>query len=660
MASTANLLASKTCRITSVDLEIEDILEALAEKYPDRKFLRKKLDEGIPGISSSDEVVLSGDEEYESLIQQLKKKEEELEQSDLTCSKALTSIQTFHKHQKDLFDEFVVLRQKYDEQKNTLMSVLWTHCSQHHPELKHIPPMEDPEHYVETEDELGPNYSVGPILGEGQFASVYTCTKNGEEDIELALKSVKKERIMSFHGIKRMSNEIKTLRVLKSHYIVCIHDVIQTAHKLYIITEKGGPDLFEFFDEHPEGVPEEWAKQIVHGIMKAVQFCHDKSYCHRDLKPENILMNFDPNTSICSDLKLCDFGLSMPVKERMVLSDFCGSPGFFAPEMITKGAYYGDKADIWSTGCILLELILGHEKFCDVWMCAYDYDILQDKERFSESISQAVETLSPHLESFSPELSEFVSLFLKLRSSERPPIKKLLQHKWLEDFREELKSRTASFHEDLTVQIDGFDQLSVSPVPSGSPDPLTRIRLDSLDSPQRQPMILASSPFLPENISGTDEWKEKQRALVKDSYSDRERERLEKHNKQDKDGDHVYHLPPIEPPTPSLSKAKKILVKGDNLAKMAEKSEPLLEESEEIEGTSTNHHVEEESKIESKSSYKNDDLSVLKRAPTDSTDNLSETSSHIDASFDSADITVLRSQSERRLSETSPHTDGGM
>ena len=177
----------------------------------------------------------------------------------------------------------------------------------------------------------------------------------------------------------------------------------------------------------------------------------------------------------------------------MVLSDFCGSPGFFAPEMITKGAYYGDKADIWSTGCILLELILGHEKFCDVWMCAYDYDILQDKERFSESISQAVETLSPHLESFSPELYEFVSLFLKLRSSERPAIKKLLQHKWLEDFREELKSTTASFHEDLTVQTDGFDQLSVSPVPSGSPDPLTRIRLDSLDSPQRQPVGISAS-----------------------------------------------------------------------------------------------------------------------------------------------------------------------
>jgi serine/threonine protein kinase len=56
---------------------------------------------------------------------------------------------------------------------------------------------------------------------------------------------------------------------------------------------------------------------------------------------------------------------------------FFTTQGFFAPEMITQSQYYGDKADIWSTGCILLELILGHERFCEVWMPAYDYEVLQ-------------------------------------------------------------------------------------------------------------------------------------------------------------------------------------------------------------------------------------------------------------------------------------------
>jgi serine/threonine protein kinase len=158
---------------------------------------------------------------------------------------------------------------------------------------------------------------------------------------------------------------------------VNIHDVIHTATALYIITEKGGPDMFEFFYEHPDGVPEPWAREIIFHVLKAVSLCHAKSFCHRDLKPENILLRFDVNSQRCIDLKLCDFGLSMSSSDKLSLTEFCGSPGFFAPEMITLGSYNGFSADIWSTGCILLELIFGHEKFCDLWMTAYDYEILQ-------------------------------------------------------------------------------------------------------------------------------------------------------------------------------------------------------------------------------------------------------------------------------------------
>jgi len=108
-----------------------------------------------------------------------------------------------------------------------------------------------------------------------------------------------------------------------------------------------------------------------------VSYCHKMGICHRDLKPENILLTFDERNGKCVDLKLCDFGLSTQFQHKTLLTDFCGSPGFFAPEMILHGAYHGDKADLWSVGCIMLELIMGHEQFCDVWMTSYDYDVLQ-------------------------------------------------------------------------------------------------------------------------------------------------------------------------------------------------------------------------------------------------------------------------------------------
>ena len=78
MASTLPKFVSKTCRITSADLEVNDILSVLAEKYPERKIISRKLDEIALEISSTD-IVVSGDEEYDNLVDQLKRKEEELE-----------------------------------------------------------------------------------------------------------------------------------------------------------------------------------------------------------------------------------------------------------------------------------------------------------------------------------------------------------------------------------------------------------------------------------------------------------------------------------------------------------------------------------------------------------------------------------------------------
>jgi serine/threonine protein kinase len=161
--------------------------------------------------------------------------------------------------------------------------------------------MEDPEKFIETDDKVG-MYVLGGLLGEGQFATVHACHKLSSADLadpgqtdgrDYALKIIKKERIMNFMGLKRMSNEIETLRKLDSKYIICLHEVLQSDSKLYIVTEKGGPDLFEFFDEHPDGVPEIWAKEIMYRILRAVQYCHEHGYCHRDLKPEVITPNLN-------------------------------------------------------------------------------------------------------------------------------------------------------------------------------------------------------------------------------------------------------------------------------------------------------------------------------------------------------------------------------
>ena len=64
--------------------------------------------------------------------------QKKLKQSEATANKALSSIQTFHKQQKALFDEFVLLRQRYDDMKVSLLDVLWVHCSMHHPVTRRL------------------------------------------------------------------------------------------------------------------------------------------------------------------------------------------------------------------------------------------------------------------------------------------------------------------------------------------------------------------------------------------------------------------------------------------------------------------------------------------------------------------------------------------
>jgi len=535
------------------NITAEEVTEALRKAYPDRRF--SSTDDVVTKVTvqklTKGELLVSKlvpSETEKMLHSEVSKKEKERKEAEESASKALLSIQTFHKQQQALFDEFVLLRQRYDEQKTSTVNILWTHCSKFHPDLRMIPDQEDPKTFVETDEQIG-TLTVGDPLGEGQFATVKNCYMPGDPK-EYALKIINKDRITSFTALMRVSTEIDNLKLLKNPYIVSVTQVIHTESKLYIITEKGGKDLFEFFDEHPDGVPEEWAKQIIACILKGVMFCHDQGICHRDLKPENILVSFDAKAGKCIDLKLCDFGLSTKFKAKTTLTDFCGSPGFFAPEMITHGSYHGDKADVWSTGCILLELVAGHEKFCDVWMTAYDYEVLQDKERFTDTIHDTVEQL-PGLLNFSPGLNEFILRFLELSQSKRPTTAQLCSHPWVKDLVEvELSQRTQK-----------MEILSTK----------SSMRSEFADSPTQSLKNMLSASNIEESETETIEERAAFVEMIFSNLSERERKHMRDyiiHHKNDGPDKHhaQMHLPPIVPSTPSIGNAKKILRKGNEIA----------------------------------------------------------------------------------------------
>jgi len=219
-------------------------------------------------------------EDKDLLIAYLREESSHLE---IKVAASNASIHAFHSQQKQLFDEFCLLRQRYDDQKQNIIDVLWTKCATHHPDLHSIPFLNEDLVANESDERIGP-YSIGKVLGEGQFATVKECwleSEGQESGTQWALKIIKKERLISFGSLKRVSNEIEILRVLKSPHVVALHDAIQAPSKLYIVTERGGSDLFEFFDEHPEGVPEPWAREITANLLRGINYCHRQGICHR-------------------------------------------------------------------------------------------------------------------------------------------------------------------------------------------------------------------------------------------------------------------------------------------------------------------------------------------------------------------------------------------
>ena len=104
------------------------------------------------------------------------------------------------------------------------------------------------------------------------------------------------------------------------------------------------------------GLNEKEAQKYFFQISKSIYFLHKNDVIHRDIKPENILL--DENNNI----KLCDFGWSVILKERLTRNTFCGTLEYMAPEIINN-ENYEKSIDIWSLGVLLYEILNYFKKF---------------------------------------------------------------------------------------------------------------------------------------------------------------------------------------------------------------------------------------------------------------------------------------------------------
>ncbi|KAG9129582.1 hypothetical protein Leryth_014434 [Lithospermum erythrorhizon] len=194
-----------------------------------------------------------------------------------------------------------------------------------------------------------------PIMPIGRGAYGIVCSVfNVETNEMVAIKKIS-NAFDNYMDAKRTLREIKLLRHLDHENVIAIRDVIppplrREFNDVYITTELMDTDLHQIIRSN-QGLSEEHCQYFLYQVLRGLKYIHSAKIIHRDLKPSNLLLNAN------CDLKICDFGLARPNAENQVMTEYVVTRWYRAPELLLNSSDYTAAIDIWSVGCIYMELM---------------------------------------------------------------------------------------------------------------------------------------------------------------------------------------------------------------------------------------------------------------------------------------------------------------
>ncbi|OWK58433.1 Cyclin-dependent kinase 15 [Lonchura striata] len=198
-------------------------------------------------------------------------------------------------------------------------------------------------------------------LCEGSCATVYKgISRINSQVVALKVIKLEAEEGVPFTAIR----EASLLKCLKHANIVLLHDIIQTRETLTFVFEYM---LFMF--------------QLLRGLA----YIHQQHILHRDLKPQNLLI------SCLGELKLADFGLARAQSiPRQTYSSEVVTLWYRPPDVLLGATAYSSDIDIWSAGCIFVEMIQGqpifaatsgtHEQLEKIWAVSKIHSEMEEKK----------------------------------------------------------------------------------------------------------------------------------------------------------------------------------------------------------------------------------------------------------------------------------------
>ncbi|KAF7299411.1 Cytokinesis protein sepH [Mycena indigotica] len=259
------------------------------------------------------------------------------------------------------------------------------------------------------------DYQLGDSLGKGAFGQVYRAL-NWATGETVAVKEIQLSNIPKGE-LGEIMSEIDLLKNLNHPNIVKYKGFVKTRDYLYIILEfcENGSlhNISKRFGKFPENLVAVYISQVLEGLM----YLHDQGVIHRDIKGANLLTNKD------GTVKLADFGVASnttSVNDGAVV----GSPYWMAPEVIEQSGAT-TASDIWSVGCVVIELLEGHPPYHTLDPMPALFRIVQDD-------------CPPIPEGASPIVKDFLYHCFQKDANLRISAKKLLRHPWMVAARRQL------------------------------------------------------------------------------------------------------------------------------------------------------------------------------------------------------------------------------
>ncbi|TPX71143.1 hypothetical protein SpCBS45565_g01206 [Spizellomyces sp. 'palustris'] len=210
-----------------------------------------------------------------------------------------------------------------------------------------------------TGEPIDLQYTNYKVIGNGSFGVVFQAKllPTGEP---VAIKKVLQD--------KRFKNRELQIMRLVDHRNICslkafFYSNGEKKDELFLnLTLEYIPETIYRASRHyakiKQTMPMLSIKLYMYQLFRALAYIHALGICHRDIKPQNLLL--DPATGV---LKLCDFGSAkILVKDEPNVSYIC-SRYYRAPELIFGSTDYNVSIDVWSTGCVMAELMLGQPIF---------------------------------------------------------------------------------------------------------------------------------------------------------------------------------------------------------------------------------------------------------------------------------------------------------